>query len=49
MKGIQTPKIEGKLSLRASVTGMVMMDDVIVPKENILSVIGLKGPMSCLN
>lgn len=49
MKGITTPKIEGKHSLRASVTGMIMMDDVKVPKENILNVKGLKGPFSCLN
>lgn len=49
MKGISTPKIEGKHSLRASVTGMIMMDDVKVPKDNILSVRGLKGPFSCLN
>ena len=49
MKGITTPKIEGKLSLRSSCTGMIMMDDVIVPKENILDVKGLKGPFSCLN
>jgi glutaryl-CoA dehydrogenase len=49
MKGITTPKIEGKHSLRASITGMIMMDDVKVPKENILNVTGLKGPFSCLN
>ena len=49
MKGISTPKIEGKHSLRASITGMIMMDDVKVPKENILNVTGLKGPFSCLN
>lgn len=49
MKGISTPKIEGKHSLRASTTGMIMMDDVRVPKENILNVKGLKGPFSCLN
>jgi glutaryl-CoA dehydrogenase len=49
MKGLSTPKIEGKLSLRASVTGMIMLDDVVVPKENILDVVGLKGPLSCLN
>ena len=36
MGGIETPKIEGKLSLRASTTGMIMMDDVKVPKENML-------------
>jgi len=49
MKGLTAPKIEGKHSLRASTTGMIMMDDVIVPKANILDVKGLKGPMSCLN
>jgi glutaryl-CoA dehydrogenase len=49
MGGIETPKIEGKLSLRASTTGMIMMDDVRVPKENMLNVKGLKGPFSCLN
>lgn len=47
--GIETPVIEGKFSMRASVTGMIMMDDVKVPKENILNVKGLKGPFSCLN
>jgi glutaryl-CoA dehydrogenase len=49
MKGIETPKIEGKFSVRASITGMILMDDVKVPKENILDVKGLKGPFSCLN
>jgi glutaryl-CoA dehydrogenase len=49
MKGLSAPKIEGKLSLRASITGMIMMDDVRVPKENILDVKGLKGPFTCLN
>ena len=49
MGGIETPKIEGKLSLRASTTGMIMMDDVKVPKENMLNVKGMKGPFSCLN
>jgi glutaryl-CoA dehydrogenase len=49
MKGLSAPKIEGKHSLRASTTGMIMMDDVKVPKENILNVKGLKGPFSCLN
>jgi len=49
MDGISTPKIEGKHSLRASTTGMIMMEDVKVPKENILNVKGLKGPFSCLN
>ena len=49
MPGITTPKIEGKHSLRASTTGMIMLEDVKVPKENILNVKGLKGPFSCLN
>ena len=49
MEGITTPKIEGKLSLRTSVTGMIQLDDVKVPKENILNVVGVKGPFSCLN
>lgn len=50
MKGISCPKIEGKFSLRTSVTGMIFMDNVIVPKENMLPhVKGLKGPFSCLN
>ena len=50
MKGLSTPKIEGKLSLRISVTGEVVMDDVFVPDENLLpNVQGLKGPFGCLN
>ncbi len=50
MEGFETPKIEGKFSLRASVTGSIMMDDVFVPEANILpGVRGLKGPFSCLN
>lgn len=49
MGGIETPTIKGKLSLRASVTGMIMLDDCRVPKENVLNVKGLKGPFSCLN
>ena len=50
MKGLSAPKIENKLSLRASITGMIMMEDVFVPEENILpEVEGLKGPFSCLN
>ena len=50
MDGLTTPKIEGKMSLRSSVTGMIMMDDVHVPEENLLPhVEGLKGPFSCLN
>ena len=50
MKGLTFPKIEGKFSLRASVTGMIMMDDVFVPEENKLpGVKSLAGPFSCLN
>jgi glutaryl-CoA dehydrogenase len=50
MKGLETPKIEGKFSLRASVTGSIMMDDVMVPEENLLpNVSGLGGPFGCLN
>jgi len=49
MKGLETPKIEGKMSLRPSITGMIMMDNVRIPKENKLNVSGLKGPFSCLN
>ena len=50
MKGLSTPKIEGKFSLRTSVTGEIVMDNVFVPEENVLpNVSGLKGPFSCLN
>jgi glutaryl-CoA dehydrogenase len=50
MKGLSAPKIEGKFSLRASATGEVVMDDVLVPEENLLpGVSGLRGPFSCLN
>jgi glutaryl-CoA dehydrogenase len=50
MKGLSAPKIEGKFSLRASITGEIVMDDVFVPEENLLPhVRGLKGPFSCLN
>jgi len=50
MKGLSTPKIEGKFSLRISITGEVVMDDVFVPDENLLpNVEGLKGPFGCLN
>ncbi len=49
MKGLSAPKIEGKLSLRTSVTGMIVMEDVFVPAENLLEVEGLRGPFSCLN
>ncbi len=50
MKGLEAPKIEGKFSLRASVTGGIMMDEVMVPDDNILPLAkGLKAPMTCLN
>jgi glutaryl-CoA dehydrogenase len=50
MKGLSTPKIEGKFSLRASITGELVMEDVAVPAENLLpNVSGLKGPFGCLN
>jgi glutaryl-CoA dehydrogenase len=48
-KGLDTPKIEGKFSLRASETGSIFMDEVFCPDENKLDVEGLKGPFSCLN
>jgi glutaryl-CoA dehydrogenase len=50
MTGLSTPKIEGKFSLRCSVTGMIMLQDVFVPAENMLPTVkGLRGPFSCLN
>ena len=50
MKGFSTPKIEGKFSLRASITGEIVMDEVFVPEANLLAhVEGLKGPFGCLN
>jgi glutaryl-CoA dehydrogenase len=50
MKGLTAPKIEGKMSLRASITGEIVMDEVFVPSENLLpKVNGLKGPFGCLN
>ena len=50
MEGLSTPKIDGKFSLRASVTGEIVMDGVFVPEENLLpNVSGLKGPFGCLN
>ena len=50
MDGFTTPKIDGKLSLRASITGEIVLDDVFVPAENLLpNVKGLRGPFSCLN
>ncbi len=50
MDGLSAPKIEGKLSLRASITGEIVMNGVFVPEENLLpDADGLKGPMGCLN
>ena len=50
MQGLSAPKIEGKFSLRASITGEIVMDNVLVPAENLLpEVKGLKGPFGCLN
>ena len=50
MDGFATPKIEGKFSLRASITGMIQMDEVFVPEANLLpEVEGLAGPFGCLN
>ena len=50
MDGLSAPKIEGKLSLRASITGEIVMNEVFVPDENLLpDADGLKGPMGCLN
>src|SRR5262245_39395308 len=49
-KGFSTPKIEGKLSLRASITGEIVLDGVVVPEDNLLpNVKGLAGPFGCLN
>jgi glutaryl-CoA dehydrogenase len=49
-EGFSTPKIEGKMSLRASVTGEIVLQDVFVPEENLLpNVSGLAGPFGCLN
>jgi len=50
MKGLSAPKIEGKLSLRASITGEIVMDEVVVGEDALLpNVAGLKGPFGCLN
>ena len=50
MKGLTAPKIEGKFSLRASITGEIVMDEVFVPEENMFPEIkGLGGPFGCLN
>ncbi|XKH60796.1 acyl-CoA dehydrogenase [Halomonas sediminis] len=49
-EGFTTPKIEGKVSLRASITGEIVLDNAFVPEENLLpKVAGLKGPFGCLN
>jgi glutaryl-CoA dehydrogenase len=50
MKGLTAPKIAGKFSMRASITGQIAMDEVLVPEENLLPrVHGLRGPFGCLN
>ena len=50
MDGFSTPKIQGKMSLRASITGEIVLKDVLVPEENLLpNVSGLAGPFGCLN
>ena len=50
IKGLSSPKIEGKMSLRTSITGGIVMEDVEVPEENMFATVkGLKGPFSCLN
>ncbi|HEY1077723.1 MAG TPA: acyl-CoA dehydrogenase family protein [Fontimonas sp.] len=49
LKGLSTPRIDGKLSLRASVTGQIVMDEVRVGEESRLQVSGFRGPFSCLN
>ena len=50
MKGLSAPKISGKMGLRASITGEIVMDEVFVPAENEFpEVTGLKGPFTCLN
>jgi len=50
MQGLETPKIDGKFSLRASPTGMIHLDNVKIPKENVLpNALGMTGPFACLN
>ena len=50
MKGLSAPAIHGKIGLRASITGEIVLDDVLVPRENLLpNVSGLRGPFTCLN
>jgi glutaryl-CoA dehydrogenase len=46
--GVRTPKIDEKLSLRASITGEISLSDAWVPAENVLDVTGMKGPLACL-
>merc|ERR1711862_1011410 len=49
-EGLETPTIKGKFSLRASPTGMIHLDEVKIPKENVLpGVTGMRGPFACLN
>ncbi|XP_023940207.1 glutaryl-CoA dehydrogenase, mitochondrial [Bicyclus anynana] len=49
-KGLDTPRINGKFSLRASATGMILLDEVVIPEENLLpGAVGMKGPFGCLN
>lgn len=48
-EGLEAPKIEGKLSLNASITGSIVMNNVRIPKENVLTKIGFGGAFSCLN
>jgi glutaryl-CoA dehydrogenase len=50
MQGLSAPAIHGKMGLRASITGEIVMDDVFVPEENVFATVtGLKGPFTCLN
>lgn len=49
MSGIQTPEINDKMSLKLSNTGMIFLDNVVVPPENKLEITGMKGPLNCLN
>ena len=49
MHGIETPEIKNKMSLVSSMTGMINLSNVRVPKENKLNISGMKGPLSCLN
>jgi glutaryl-CoA dehydrogenase len=48
-KGLSTPAIQGKVGLRASITGQILLDEVFVPDENLLKVKGLRGPFTCLD